>query len=143
HRMRRMLESRGRGYVLAVSSGQRLWVEWSQVPVKRIADGIPEAHWWPWSVAQGAKGPRLYEWAAARLGAPTDTGMIRWLLIRRRVEDPSDRAYYLGAASPHATAQDLATAAGRRWAIESCFEAAKQETGLDGYEVRTWHGWYR
>ena len=30
-----------------------------------------------------------------------------------------------------------------RWHIEACFETAKQETGLDEYEVRTWHGWYR
>ena len=27
--------------------------------------------------------------------------------------------------------------------IEACFETAKQETGLDEYEVRSWHGWYR
>ena len=33
--------------------------------------------------------------------------------------------------------------AGRRWSIESCFEAAKQETGLDQYEVRSWAGWHR
>jgi hypothetical protein len=31
----------------------------------------------------------------------------------------------------------------RRWPVEECFEAAKQEVGLDGYEVRSWHGWYR
>ncbi|NOX60074.1 MAG: hypothetical protein GXP29_14605, partial [Planctomycetes bacterium] len=34
-------------------------------------------------------------------------------------------------------------AAGHRWSIECCFEAAKQETGLDNYEVRSWHDWYR
>ena len=33
--------------------------------------------------------------------------------------------------------------AGHRWCIESAFEAAKQETGLDDYEVRSAHGWYR
>jgi len=27
--------------------------------------------------------------------------------------------------------------------VEECFEAAEQEVGLDGYEVRSWHGWYR
>ncbi len=42
-----------------------------------------------------------------------------------------------------ATARDWAEAAGRRWSIEGCFEAAKQETGLDEYEVRSWHGGYR
>ena len=33
--------------------------------------------------------------------------------------------------------------AGCRWAIEECFEQAKQETGLDDYEVRSWLGWHR
>jgi len=27
--------------------------------------------------------------------------------------------------------------------IESCFEEAKGEMGLDEYEVRSWTGWYR
>jgi SRSO17 transposase len=33
--------------------------------------------------------------------------------------------------------------AGSRWTIESGFEAAKGEVGLDDYEVRSWTGWYR
>jgi SRSO17 transposase len=33
--------------------------------------------------------------------------------------------------------------AGSRWAIEECFEQSKQETGLDEYEVCSWHAWYR
>ena len=37
--------------------------------------------------------------------------------------------------------KELVKAAGQRWNIECCFEAAKQETGLDEYEVRSWHGW--
>ena len=39
--------------------------------------------------------------------------------------------------------EDLAKAAGRRWSIACCFEAAKHGTGRDEYEVRSWHGWYR
>ena len=39
--------------------------------------------------------------------------------------------------------ETLVAVAGRRWCIESAFEAAKQETGLDDYEVRSAHGWYR
>jgi SRSO17 transposase len=27
--------------------------------------------------------------------------------------------------------------------VEQCFEEAKGEVGLDEYEVRSWHGWYR
>lgn len=144
-RIRRMLEDRGRPYILAVPSSQRLWVDCQQVAVKQIADEVAAEHWWPWSVAEGSKGPRVYEWAAAKLGVPTETGLVRWLLVRRPPgsEDPAERAYYLCAAPPRATARDLATGAGQRWAIESCFETGKQETGLDEYEVRTWHGWYR
>jgi hypothetical protein len=32
---------------------------------------------------------------------------------------------------------------GVRWQIESGFEAAKGECGLDEYEVRTWDAWHR
>ena len=38
---------------------------------------------------------------------------------------------------------ELVRVAGRRWAIEECFEEAKGEVGLDQYEVRRWDGWYR
>lgn len=140
---RRFLESRGQPYVLAVSSQQRLWVEFVQQRVDCIAEQLGEHNWFRFSVAQGAKGPRVYDWAAGRFGAPTEHGLIRWLLVRRSVEDPDDRAYYLCAAPPDATAQDLAVAAGQRWAIETCFQTAKQEAGLDEYEVRSWTGWYR
>ena len=37
----------------------------------------------------------------------------------------------------------LAGVAGQRWTIEECFQQAKSEVGLDDYEVRNWHGWYR
>lgn len=33
--------------------------------------------------------------------------------------------------------------AGSRWAIEECFQAAKNECGLDQYEVRRYVDWYR
>jgi len=67
----------------------------------------------------------------------------RWLLARRRIRGPSEVAYYV-AAGPHDTSMEqLARIAGTRWAIEESFEAAKGEVGLDHYEVRSWHGWYR
>jgi SRSO17 transposase len=39
--------------------------------------------------------------------------------------------------------EDIVRVAGRRWTIESYFEAAKSEVGLDHYEVQSWTGWYR
>ncbi|SCE55199.1 hypothetical protein GA0115245_15004, partial [Streptomyces sp. di188] len=38
---------------------------------------------------------------------------------------------------------ELVRVAGARWAIEECFQAAKNECGLDEYEVRRYVGWYR
>ena len=39
--------------------------------------------------------------------------------------------------------ETLVGVAGRCGCIEHAFEAARQETGLDDYEVRSAHGWYR
>ena len=32
--------------------------------------------------------------------------------------------------------------AGARWAIEECFQTAKNEAGLDHYQVRSWRAWH-
>jgi SRSO17 transposase len=142
-KLRRFLESRGQPYVLAVSRQQRLWVEFRQKRVDEIARTAPARAWQRLSVGDGAKGPRVYDWAASRFGVPTEGGLVHWLLLRRSTSDPDDLAYYLCLAPQGTSGNDLAQAAGRRWAIETCFECAKQETGLDEYEVRSWVGWYR
>lgn len=36
---------------------------------------------------------------------------------------------------------DLARIAGTRWAIEECFQQAKNEAGLDEYQVCDWRAW--
>jgi SRSO17 transposase len=38
---------------------------------------------------------------------------------------------------------EVVRVAGTRWTIESSFEAAKGEVGLDHDAVRSWTGWYR
>jgi SRSO17 transposase len=37
---------------------------------------------------------------------------------------------------------ELARMSGQRWPIETAFEEAKGEVGMDHYEVRTWRGWH-
>jgi SRSO17 transposase len=46
-------------------------------------------------------------------------------------------------APKEASFRHIVNVAGRRWEIESGFEAAKGECGLDQYEVRRWQDWYR
>lgn len=141
-KFRRFLEKQNRPFVVAVKCGQYLWAGFRQRRMDDIAAEVPADAWIRLSVGDGAKGPRLYDWAAARYGAATEKGLIRWLLIRRNIKT-GEHAYYLCAAPKRISATDLALAAGQRWAIEICFETAKQETGLDEYEVRSWDGWYR
>ncbi|WP_143271995.1 hypothetical protein [Azospirillum brasilense] len=66
-----------------------------------------------------------------------------WLLIRRNRKDHADKACYVTFGPMETTLADLVRVAGRRWAVEECFEIAKQECGLADCEVRSWHGWYR
>jgi SRSO17 transposase len=138
HRLRRHLEAHRRGYVLAVTSGQRLGF----VPVEKWLAKVPPEGWRRLSAGDGAKGPRLYDWAYLpyRGAAP---GWRMGLLIRRSPAKPDEIAYYLTHAPEGTTLARLVRVAGTRWTIESCFEAAKGEVGLDEYEVRSWVGWHR
>ena len=38
---------------------------------------------------------------------------------------------------------EIVRAIGARWTIEDVFKLAKQQVGLDHYEVRSWTGWHR
>jgi hypothetical protein len=65
------------------------------------------------------------------------------LLIRGRKGRPHQFTFYLTGALTETSLSTLVRVTEMRWTIESCFEAAKGETGLDQYEVRSWTGWHR
>jgi SRSO17 transposase len=138
HRIRRRLEAQQRGYVLAVTSGQRLGFI---VAETWLAKAPPEG-WRRLSAGDGAKGPRLYDWAYLPYGGAAP-GWRMGLLIRRSPAKPDDLAYYLTHAPEGTTLAELVRVAGTRWTIETCFAAAKGEVGLDEYEGRSWTGWHR
>ena len=50
---------------------------------------------------------------------------------------------YAVFAPPATSLEDVVRVAGSRWTVESGFEEAKGEVGLDQYEVRSWTAWYR
>ncbi len=145
---RRLLERLDIGYVVAVPKSRQIK---SLAGIWRIDQRIDEAPgdaWQRLSCGDGAKGPRVYDWAAAKLPAdiifdPDPPAHHRWVMARRSLSDPADLAYYLAYAPVGAEIADLVHIAGSRWAIEECFHAAKNECGLDEYEVRRYAGWYR
>jgi SRSO17 transposase len=63
--------------------------------------------------------------------------------VRRQIDDPNELAYYLAYGPKQTPAEELIRVVGSRWAIEDCFEQAKGEVGLDGYELRKWDAWSR
>lgn len=144
--LRVMLEQREQPHVLAVRSNERLMAgSFRTRTAAEIADSVPQGDWQRLAAGQGAKGPRLYDWARVRLfrlqepGQPFD----HWLLIRRSLRAPHERAYYVVFAPADVSLAELAGVAGLRWTIETCFETAKDELGLDHCEARSWHAWHR
>ncbi|MEU1517675.1 IS701 family transposase [Streptomyces sp. NPDC005811] len=147
NRFRRLLEQSGVGYVLAVPKSQ-FSVGCSRIEV--LFAQAPDEAWEKISCGDGAKGPRVYHWAAVRLPAVAKFDYqgevphrMRWALARRSISKPVEIAYYLAHTPLQVTVRELVRVAGARWAIEECFQAAKNECGLDQYEVRRYPGWYR
>jgi SRSO17 transposase len=147
-KLRRLCEERGVGYVLAVPKSQQVRSSAGMRRIDALVEHAPPEAWERHSAGQGAKGPRLYDWAATVLPPIVDFDerrpvAQRWLLARRSLGEVGEIAYYLAYAPHGTTVAELARIAGMRWAIEECFQAAKNETGLDEYEVRRYPGWYR
>src|SRR5215813_3702970 len=97
---------------------------------------VPGRGWQTMSCGPGSKGERLHDWALA----PAGDG--RYLLIRRS-RTSGELAFYLCWSPKPATLAELVKVAGARWAVEETFQAAKNETALDHYQVRKRVACYR
>ena len=146
-RLRLDLEQQERPFVLAIRSNEKLWSTLDdrigQHAAAALAAVVPEKAWQRLSAGAGAKGERFYNWARVRLMRLQQPPWDHWLLVRRHPNKPDQLAYYVVFGPADTTLAALADIAGRRWAIEECFEVAKQEVGLADYEIRSRHGWCR
>jgi SRSO17 transposase len=149
-----MLRRAGKGYVLGVASNHS-FTSWGKAKsiagtAESVAQGLAASDWKRLSAGDGAKGPRLYDWAyveLANIDASTyeegRSGLwTRGLLIRRAIAD-QDLAFFSTWAPAGTSIEKLVRVEGCRWAIEDSFETAKNELGLDHNETRSWHGWHR
>jgi SRSO17 transposase len=142
-RLRMWLEAQPHAYVLAVSGQEYVWLDWRQRQVKTILAALPEEGWTRLSAGDGTTGPRWYDWRWLPLADPVDPAWRRWLLVRRSLSAPTELSADVVFAAQAIALEEVVRVAGTRWTIESGFEAAKSEVGLDHYEVRSWTGWYR
>jgi SRSO17 transposase len=150
YKFRTWLEHRRISYVVAVACNQTIPATAGTSRADVLAAQAPHDAWKRLSCGEGAKGPRLFDWAVASLPVYQDTtppGWARWLLVRRSLTPNSkgelELAYYLCCAPAGTTDDELIRVAGARWAIEECFQTAKTEVGLDHYQVRRYDAWYR
>ena len=146
-KLRLWLEREGIPHVLAIRSNEKLWALTDkgprQVRADRLTPPVDELGWIRCSAGDGAKGPRVYDWAAVEIRPLREPGKGYWLLARRSIAKPGELAYYVCFGPAGTALEELVRVAGTRWAIEECFEEAKGQVGLDQYEVRRWDGWYR
>jgi SRSO17 transposase len=143
--LRGWLEDRGVSYVLAVKGSEPLGTATQgsvRATASQVAASVPVEQWVACSAGHGAKGRRLYDWARVELAALAAAGCRRWLLVRRSRRD-GELAFYACSGPVGTSLVGLVRVAGVRWAIEDGFQQAKNEVGLDHYEVRRWPGWYR
>lgn len=95
----------------------------------------PDLTWHRLSCGPGAKDHRDYDWAWISISSvePGEHG-----LLLRRHRRTGELAFYR-TYSPHPVAlARLVTVAGTRWRIEESSSPARELTGLDQHQVRTW-----
>ncbi|WP_041231789.1 IS701 family transposase [Deinococcus peraridilitoris] len=154
--LRRSLEARQQPYVLATATNAVLrFLENNRLRIAELPELFAElgkSSWQRRSAGVGSKGEREFDWAwisFRSLGLTDDlrpanaSGFDKWILARRSVDKPEEMAYYRVFAPIGTTLDEVVRAAGTRWSIEVGFEQAKNDAGLDEYEVRSWVGWHR
>jgi SRSO17 transposase len=104
---------------------------------EHLAARLNHTAWQRRACGIGSKGFRVYDWALIPAADPDHQYMIRKSI------DGGELAYYHCHNPQHAPFGELVNVAGARWPIEECFGAAKNELGLDEYQVRKYDAWYR
>jgi SRSO17 transposase len=148
-KFRDWLEQRRIGYVVAVAANQAVRGDAGASRADVLAAHAPDQAWKRRSCGNGSQGPRVFDWAAATMpeGDGEPPGWSRYLLARRSLtrnaKGELELACYLCCAPAGTPGEELIRVAGSRRAIGECFQAAKNETGLDQYQVRRYDAWYR
>jgi SRSO17 transposase len=140
----------GLGFVLAVAKDHRIATAAGTRRAIGLAVCLPAAAWQRMSAGDGAKGPRLYDWAYIETtdpALPGDGQGANWLLIRRPLRTApgtkTQYAFYRAHAPRPVPLRALVMVAGTRWKVEEGFAGGKELTALDQHQVRAWTSWMR
>jgi SRSO17 transposase len=103
---------------------------------------LPGRAWKRLSCGDGAHGPRRYDWATVAIDHNLPDNRRGAVLARRSISNPDQISYYLCYGPAGTRLPELVRVAGSRWGIEEAFQTAKNEVGLDHYQVRRYDAWY-
>ena len=140
-KLRAACEDAGKGYVFAVPVDFKVTTPapgGRKAAVAVLARLVPAAAWETRSCGRGCKGHRDYEWALVATRSPR-----HWLLIRRKISDSADLAFFYAYAPGPVSVPILVKVAGKRWPVEECFQQGKGQTGLDQHQLRLWPSFHR
>jgi SRSO17 transposase len=145
--LRTWLEANQYPFVLAVGCKEAIGIQTAEgrklILVRNVEALLLHAQEWQrLSMSHGTKGPRIFDWAAVPILHKWEDDGQHALLIRRCVDDPSKKTYYLVFAPQGTPLSEMVKAIGARWHVEEHFENGK-DLGMDHYEVRSFIGWYR
>jgi SRSO17 transposase len=148
--LRAGIAGHGMGFVLAVAKDHPTGTAAGTRRAIDLAVCLPARSWQRMSAGDGAKGPRLYDWAwiaTADPALPADEQGVNWLLVRRSLRPGRDGkpeyAFYRAHAPGPVPLHALVHVAGTRWKIEEAFAGGKELAALDQHQVRTWTSWMR
>jgi len=136
--LRTHLEKASISYVMAVPKNTT-FVDTTgrDVQLNRLVPKLNHTAWERRACGIGSKGFRVYDWVLMQSADPDHQYMIR-----KSIHD-GELAYYHCYNPRRAGFGELVNVAGARWPIEECFGSAKNEVGLDQYQVRKYDAWHR
>ena len=137
-KLRAACEDAGKGYVLAVPVSFTVTTPAGRKDAAVLARLVSARCWETRTCGRGCKGHRDYQWALVATSSPR-----HWLLIRRKISDPADLAFFYCHAPGLVSLSILVKVAGKRWPVEECFQQGKGQAGLDQHQLRLWHSFHR
>jgi SRSO17 transposase len=118
------------------------------IPVKQLAQELPEKAWREVSWREGSKETLRSRFAALRVrpayGDDRQGGLQpeQWLLMEWPAGAGEPSGYWLARLPVKTSLKRLVGISKHRWVIERDYEELKQELGLGHYEGRNWRGFH-
>lgn len=145
---RAFLEKHDLPYAVTVPANQTVLARPGWRHIARLVErAAAEQDWVDLPAGPSQLDSRLWQWWVRRIPDPDreigEGAWVRWVIARRRPEEPDQRDYYLAWGPPDTPVEALVMVPGARWRVEEAIKLAKSACGMADYEVRSWQGWYR